>query len=170
MAGGNARRRTTALTRGLSRRPAAVDTRVRFGAGGISRRFRNSPGRKNRSSSLRRRERIWNVSRKFSRIRFQFGRHKRGPEAPANPGGRNSEERKVLTGKERASESDFEIELTVRGGGDGVREIVDGVTVGVASDRSERRDGREETKRGGRGDSRIREETAPGAFPERLRP
>ena len=78
----------------------------------------------------------------------------RGPGSGASEG-RNSEKRKVLTGKERASESDFETELTVPGG-DEVREIVGGgVTVGVASDRSEGHDGREETKRGGRGDSRI---------------
>ena len=41
---------------------------------------------------------------------------------------------------------------------------------GVASGRSEGHGGREETKRGWRGDSRVQEETAPGAFPEQLRP
>ena len=93
----------------------------------------------------------------------------RGPGSGASEG-RNSEKRKVLTGKERASESDFETELTVPGG-DEVREIVGGgVTVGSPLT------GRKDTTAGKKRKEAVaatvefREETAPGAFPERLRP
>lgn len=89
--------RMTVLARGLSRLSPAAGTYIRFGAGGVFRRFRNSLRRMSWRPGLAPRESIWSDSRKFSRIGFQLGRHKMArkrrlqkgetPRSEKSPGG-----------------------------------------------------------------------------------
>ena len=84
--------RMTVLARGLSRLSPAAGTYIRFGTGDISQKVPEFASEEGPGPGLAPRESVWSVSRKFSRIRFQFGRHKRTRKRASE--GRNAEERK----------------------------------------------------------------------------
>ena len=147
----------TILARGLSRRPTAVGTYIRFGAGGVFRRFWNSLLRMSRVQVWRRGKAFGAFLGNSLESDFNWAGI-RGPGSGVSEG-RNAEERKSPGGG---------IRLGIRNRAEAKRRRYGRMV--AASGRSEGHGGRRETKRCGRGDSRVQEETAPGAFPEQIRP